>query len=194
VLLAVIVIVRDFKRLLALIGVKNAKSRDEKRVGRWKSRFYVPVKLAVICIILADNIYPYAKAGDFNHDKAAKPLLYGAYTVSTFVKNGDTLAPLLTDEGRWKRVFIHSRGYFITQGMNDEMADYKLAYDTLNKKLVLEGYDAKEPLVLNYASRGDSVLILSGGVRSDLFWVETWKINLKELPVMQNGFHWTIDE
>lgn len=194
VLLSVVIIAPESGRLLGLIGVKFAGSRHEYEAAKWKGGFYKAVKLIVVVLIFVDNINPYAKAGDFNHDKAAKPLLYGAYAVNRFVRNGDTLAPLLTDEYRWKRVFVHSRGYFITQGMNDDMVDYRLSYDTRNKKIVLEKYGVKEPAVLDYITRGDTSLILWGVIHNDSVWVETQRIDLNQLPVMQGGFHWTIDE
>ncbi len=194
VLLSMVVIAPEFGRVLSLVGASIRSGERERGARRWRGNLYIAVKLVVVWLIVVDNMWPYVKADNYNDDKAAKPFLYGAYEVTRFVKNGDTLAPLLTDGYRWKRVFVHSRGYFITQGMNDEMTDHKLSYDTVNRRLGLGEYGVKESVILNYVRYGDTALVLSGVYKGDSVWVATEKIDLTALPVRQGGFRWTIDE
>lgn len=151
-------------------------------------------KVVVITAILFESTFIYFKAKNFNDDKAQRPYLHGAYSVDLFIRNGDTIPPLLTDVGRLKKIFIHRQGYFITQNMNDEMSDYQLNYDYTNKKLILMGYD-KTKIIFDYNySEKDSVLKLSTLVNHDTIKIETKKIDLKSLPLFQNNIHWTIDD
>jgi hypothetical protein len=38
-----------------------------------------------------------------------RPPLYGGYDVETFIRNGDTIPPLLSDASRWRRMFVNDR-------------------------------------------------------------------------------------
>jgi uncharacterized membrane protein YphA (DoxX/SURF4 family) len=194
VLLCLILLIPESKRLFDFFF-----SRKPVSLEKWKpefskrnSRILMVVKTMIIAAILLDPLSLYFRTKNFNDDLAPRPVLHGAYDVTLFVKNSDTLLPLLTDTKRWKRIFIHRRGYLITQLMNDEMSDYNLYVDTTRKKLMME--NANERLYLNYTMKNDSILLVDGNFFGDTLNLELKKIDLKKLPLLQNEFHWTIDQ
>jgi hypothetical protein len=157
-----------------------------------KYRLYLSGKTFIILFILADALAGYVIANNFNDDKAERPKMHGAYSVNTFVRNRDTLEPLMTDMLRWKRVFVHRRGYLIIQGMDDRMEDYSLNYDTLHRELLIEDYNSKA-FTLKYYHPNDSILLLNGSMNENELGVSLKKIPLSRLPLLQNEFHWTSD-
>jgi len=160
-----------------------------------KAKFiYVASKTVVICFLLADALSIYFTANNFNDDKAPRPLFHGAYEVSLFIRNKDTIAPLLNDSTRWKRIFIHRRGYLITQTMNDAMQDYKLEYDTVNQKLSIKKPGDLVITTLDYLQNANGIQELKGKIVNDSICIRLKKINMDQLPLLQKEFNWTIDE
>lgn len=194
-LLSLVTIIPHAKRLYNFFILNKAVAAPQ-----WKPQYsakgrkaYIVAKTFVICFLLFDALALYFRTGDFNNDKAPRPLLHGAYDVKTFIKNGDTLPPLLTDSLQWKRVFVHSRGYFITQFMNDDMQDYELMYDTARHRLLIHNYYSGYKTTLAYTLPDSNILLLTGILHTDTLSIRLQKIPLHKLPALQNDFHWTID-
>lgn len=152
------------------------------------------LKWFVVFILLIDSITMYFKENNFNYDKAVRPFLHGAYKVISFVNNNDTLPPLLTNNFRWKRIFVHRRGYLIAQLMNDEMRDYELAIDSLKKEFLFMSIEDSVVHLLQYQTLADTAIFLNGKFYDDTIKVSLQKINWQNLPLLKNEFSWTIDE
>ncbi|MDQ3112086.1 MAG: hypothetical protein M3R17_19560 [Bacteroidota bacterium] len=159
-----------------------------------KSRIYLIVKGLVVLLIISKSFFIYLQTRNFNDDSAERPFLHGAYDVTLFVKNGDTLLPLTTDEVRWKRVFIHRRGYCIMQNMNDEMTSYMSFVNIPEKQLMFRNEDGNGFSSLNYSEKNDSTLLINGTFFGDKLNLELRKIDLEKLPLMQDDFQWAWDE
>lgn len=151
-------------------------------------------KWLVVLILFADALAIYFKENNFNDDKAARPFLHGAYQVVNFTKNNDTLPPLLTDNFRWRRMFVHRNGYLITQLMNDEMKDYDLAIDSAKKEFLFKSNEDSVVHLLQYQNFSDTSIVLQGKFYNDSIKVNLIKINWQNLPLLKNEFSWTIDE
>jgi len=195
-LLAIVLVLPDVKMLYRFfMGGKAVRLQvwEPSRTSKWRLIFKIG-KACVIGLLCIDAIAPYWTGKQFNDDAILRPPLHGAYEVTNFVHNGDTLPPLLTDVQRWKRVFIHRRGYFIVQHMRDSMYDHALAYDTIQQQLYLKQPETDVEDVLDYRRLNDSVLTLSGVYQQDTLRVTLKKIWLETLPLLQPGFHWTIDQ
>ena len=194
-MLCCIVIAPDAKKMFGfffgkteIVFVRNTGISPFR--NKW---MYAAIKSFVTGFILFDALFMYIKANNFNDDHAPRPFLHGAYDIKLFVKNTDTIAALLTDTTRWKRIFIHRMNYLITQSMNDAMEDYTLEYDTLNHFLMIENHDDTAKTKLHYFRADDSTLFLNGKMYSDSLKIILRKINLNKLPLLQREFHWTMD-
>jgi hypothetical protein len=154
---------------------------------------YSFIKSLVIGGILLESLVGYFNTGYFNDDKAPRPFLHGAYDVQLFIRDNDTIPPLLTDFFRFKKIFVHRKGYFITQYMHDEMDDFELTCDTVNKQLLLSAHDHSK-IIFDYEVEKDSLLILKGKINDQLIKIHAKKMNLARLPLFQDEFHWTIDD
>lgn len=170
--------------------------------GEWAPTFrsprstaaYAVAKALVIGCIVWESMIGYVTADNFNDDTAPRPFLHGAYAVDTFIRNGDTVAPLLTASDRLKRVFVHRRGYFITQTTNDEIRDYRLAYDRTNGVLHLRAADSSTAALAYEFDEPTGRLLLRGRIGGDSIEVRARRIPLEGLPLFGPPLHWTIDE
>lgn len=156
------------------------------------SAIYAAVKSLVIVTILLEASFVYVETGNFNDDSARRPFLHGAYAVELFIRNGDTVPPLLTESDRFKRIFIHRRGYFITQSMNDAMRDYSLGYDRSGQRLLLRNNDSSTALGYDIVGP-DSLLMVRGVMSGDSIVVHARRLDPGALPLLGPSFHWTID-
>ena len=153
---------------------------------------YSVSKSLIIGCLLYETLFIYFKTGNFNDDLASRPFLHGAYDIEVYNENNDTLTASLNAKRRLKRIFIHKHGYFITQSMTDEMVDYKFEYDFTNKKLELYRRDDTGNVL--YFIRQDSVLFLKGKIGNKFITMQARQIDTGKLPLLQNSFHWTIDD
>ena len=172
-------------------GFRKGWSHDWS--GKQGMKLYPGVKALIVAFLIFDVLTPYVHSGNFNDDAAPRPFLHGAYEVQEFVRNGDTLAPLCTLPSRWRRVFVHRRGYFIIQRMDGTMLDYSLNLDRTASRLTVESPRTGDHWQFRY-STVDSVLAgLEGRIEGDSVLITLKALNLKELPLLQNEFHWVID-
>jgi hypothetical protein len=155
---------------------------------------YPILKTLLIAIILLESLWIYISTRHFNDDIVPRPLLHGAYHVDAFILNGDTLAPLLTDTVRWKRIFFHRQGYFITEKMNDEMIDYAVRYDDNKQNIYIIPNDAGTAITLSWQQPDSNTLLLEGSTGPNKLKLLLHPLNWQQLPVLKKEFNWTVDQ
>jgi uncharacterized membrane protein YphA (DoxX/SURF4 family) len=180
------------KELVAFLLTKNYSTNIFLQ-RKSKHKFLIFVKWMMILLIIVDGLAVYVKSNNYNDDAQPKPLLHGAYEATIFVVNGDTLPPLTTDTIRWRRIFMHNRGYLITQYMNDAMQDYELQVDSIKHTIAIVNTEDSSRHFFNYSKSSDTTLTLNGKLYKDSLNIHFNKIDLKKLPLLQNEFSWTID-
>lgn len=159
-----------------------------------KKAIRLVLKGLVISCLFWEALYVHVISGNYNDDLATRPYLHGAYEVKHYVKNGDTLPPLLTDDSYIRRFFIHREGYFIIQGMNDEFRDFRLQYDTTHHLLMLFS-DHVPAMQLHYTfAEKDSTLTLTTRLNNDSMILSAKRLDLTSLPLLKSDFHWTSDD
>lgn len=187
-LLCILLVAPHRKRLLQFFSGKATNEnrpqpfyRDEK----WK-RVYVPLKIAVIALLLLDSCFYNLQTGNFNDDKFPRPPLHGAYEINFFRQNGETL---LHDPLRWKRVFIHRRNYLIVQHEDETMQDFPIETDTAAHLIRISAAD-----YFSYRVNADSSLSFTGKIGADDYKLELRKIPLENLPLLKKEFGWMMDQ
>jgi hypothetical protein len=187
-LLSFIISLPGFKKIY-YVFLKNQWRKESSLVlfnTPKKIMIHAAVKAMLIGIIILESFIGYVKTGIYNDDEAPRPLLHGAWKVAQHVYKNDTLN--CTDKNYIKNIFIHRKGYFIIENKKGEMKDYKLSYNSENKNLLLTDYD-NSTINFHYENKGDSLFL-----KNETMNIKVQKMNLKESPLLQNDFHWTIDE
>jgi hypothetical protein len=190
--LSTIIIIPEIKLLRSICFSENIVR--ERLTVKPKIRFLnsPALKMSIVCFLILNAIVPYLKTGNFNDDIAERPYLHGAYEVNTFVVNGDSISALNANLFRWKRFFVHRRGYFIIQDMQEIMYDFKLNIDKNNSLLVLLDYkNAENKYRFRIEDKRDK-LVLNGNFRGDSIYLEANKIDMRKIPLLKNEFHWMV--
>jgi uncharacterized membrane protein YphA (DoxX/SURF4 family) len=147
-------------------------------------------KFLVIAFVLFMNIYNAVDAMKQYGEAAPKPPLYGIYSVKTFVRNRDTIAPLRTDSTRWHNLIIGYPGFSTVKMTNDKMMYYAFKPDTIAKKIVMFGYnDTTKKSYFVYAEIGKDSLLLKGKWMNDSLFIGMKKFDLNNFLLVSRGFH-----
>jgi hypothetical protein len=124
-------------------------------------------------------------------DTAPKPPLYGLYEVATFVRNGDTIPPLLTDTFRWRRVVVVYPGSLSIRSMSDSGRGFAAEVDTVKGVLTLTPrQDSTTHFVLSYVRPDSAHLTVHGTWAADTLHVEMVRRDEGDFLLMNRGFHW----
>lgn len=192
-LMLALLIAMPVYRLLFRFFILEQRTFSQQKVAEtaYRHRLWTTLLQAgVICWFLLDSLWPYLRSGNYNDDLVVRPPLHGAWQVDHFSRNGDTMR---SRNAAWDKAFVHRRGYFIIQ-QQGAMKDYKLYYDTAARRIGLQDYEQEGYDELSYWLQGDSLLHLTGVLNRDTLSVGLKRIDLAQLPALQNEFNWTTEE
>jgi hypothetical protein len=137
-------------------------------------------KLLAIAFIFTEALFPYLKGMNFNDDTVPRPALHGAYEVTG---TGSSL----------KRIFIHRKGYMVLQDTADRMEDFKLEIDSVQNRFFITDYEQNTRCIYYRYDKQLRTLDLRFQDETGDRYLGTKYLEWKELPLLQNEFHWTVD-
>lgn len=124
---------------------------------------------------------------------APKTPLYGIYNVKTFVRNKDTVAPML-DSVRWKQIYIDgtpSYSYGRVQTTNDSSKNYAFRPDTVGHLLTIFSYaDTTKKYRFHYEFPTKDSLVLVGNWKNDSVWISFKRYDVNNFLLLRRGYHW----
>ena len=188
-LIAIVIVAPDLKRLLNLILNRTSNKLDSINSfasEKWKIGANI-LKWAFIAIILYNEI-DYTTS--LYKTRQIKPELFGLYEVTNFVSNQDTIPPLLSHRTRWRYIFIDRPTSIQVSRMNKSRYGLESKIDTIKNKIKLTEYnDSTLVYNLNF-QKTDSTLILSGIFRKDTIFCATKRLDKKDFRLTSRGFNW----
>ena len=139
----------------------------------WPDRAVGAGRGLLLALLLLETAGPYLQSGIFDDDAAPRPLLHGAYALRAELPAG----------GGLRRVFIHRRGYLITEDTAGRFRDYPLRYAPGGLLL------GPRPDTLRYQAAG-GFLLLRGSIGPDSGRWRARPLPWRQLPLLRGG-HWT---
>ncbi len=122
----------------------------------------------------------------------------GVFNVQTYIKNGDTLAPLLTDTTRWRRLVVQDFAgglYASVKVMSDSGTSWQIRPDTAAHRLVMtRRIDTTIKYRFSYAFSGPNDLLLLGKWKEDSVDIMLKKYDINKFILVNRGFHWINEE
>jgi len=193
VLMSLFLLFRDYHRLLNFF-FKNREAAPSNLTPhrfktKWKNIVLVTIKYLLVAYVVIGDLISAVQGGAQYGDKAKKPLFYGIYNVVSFVRNKDTLPPLITDTTRWNKLLISYKDGAQIKFMNDSLKYYSFKPDTTNHAFVVNSYtDTLHKYVLYYSFKKDTML-LNGAWKSDTLHIRLAKYDFKNFRLLNRGFH-----
>lgn len=123
--------------------------------------------------------------------KAEKPLLYGAYEVTSVTVNGDTLTNY-KDQRLWKNIGFQWQGSLRVQRYSSpKKSYYGLEKDSLSDRLKLTSwYNPDDVFYLNYKALDSVNFQYNYILESDTIQVATKKLQKEDFLLSKRGFNW----
>ena len=194
VLMAAIIFMTDIKRFTSVF-IKNKSTESYNYYYPITSQSYHKTintvkKILVPLIIIAASIMGYLAELNVT-DKNHKPALYGIWKSEIFIKNNDTIAPLITESKRWHYLIIERKGKAVVKTMDNQILHYNFRTDTTNQKISMYRVNGDiDSLNLNYKTTNKTFLKLKGILKNDSITVKLFKKDLEDFPLKSRGFHW----
>lgn len=166
-LASIVLVVPDVRRLIAVLVLnRTAPPADLSfQLPRWLARSRRVLK--PIIVLLATCV-PLVFSSRIAPQLRARPPLFGIYDVDRFVRNGDTIPPLMTDSTRWQRVVFSRPGVMSTKVMTDRMRSFGVSVDTTNHRVTFwPSTTPSQKSSLEYEPTANSGLRVRGLVRGD---------------------------
>jgi hypothetical protein len=161
--------------------IKSAKYH--KIIFRTKSI----VLLILICFI-SFNFYTTERNRGNNRKK---PPLYGIWEASHFIKNGDTLQPLITDVYRWRYLIVDVKDKATIKTMDDLKHPYTFITDSTSQKIMIHKKDSEsEEYNFDYKNPNSEILQLNGIIASDTLHILFSRKDHTKFNLNARGFNW----
>ena len=193
-LMAVYIAAPELNRLLKFFFLNQTTSLRQpafRFATKWKRITAYTFKSLLLLYFLVNFIQQGIADQKAFGDQLPKASFYGYYKVENFVRNRDTLAPLLTDTLRWKNIIFSNYNRASIKKMNDTLIGFTYKEDTILKRIILT---QREDTLLKYSfaySKGKvGTMDLKGFVGKDSVSLLLSKIDLNGLLLNNRGFNW----
>lgn len=114
-------------------------------------------------------------------------VLHGAWRVDRHVRDGVDVAPLFTDDTRWRKLIIHEYGATL-RFATDRRTHRRVQIDPIARTLTLETPGGLQRYTLSYARPAHDRLVLDGTFAGHVIHVEL--VLEPPPPLTTRGFHW----
>jgi uncharacterized membrane protein YphA (DoxX/SURF4 family) len=120
-----------------------------------------------------------------------KATIYGTFEVEEFVRNGQTVPPLLTDASRWRRLTSFYPEVLSVRWMDDSLHKYTSEYSPAKHSIALSPWGGKgEKGAFTYAFPDKDHLVLQGTLLEDALKVKLRRLDTSQFLLVSRGFHW----
>ena len=193
---ALFIALLDYKRILNLFILRKPKTFVNELKPLFNNRKY---GIAATVLKYAFIIYVFYSYTSSNMEywqqryKAPEPYFYGVHDTELFIKNNDTIPPLLTDKIRWKRLMMdkgYLSRYMVVRGMKDQPRWYTYDLDSINKTLKMTSTsDSLDILDLTF-TKNDSIISFNGLWKNDSIQIKLKRFDTSKILLTNRGFHW----
>ena len=120
----------------------------------------------------------------------SKSELYGIWESQHFIKNKDTLPPLLTDSYRWRYLIINYKEKASVKKMNDSIDRYQFEVNKEQKEVIFKRTIDSIPHRFSYTLINPGHLKLSGVLDKDSLSIEFKRKLEADFRLIKRKFHW----
>jgi uncharacterized membrane protein YphA (DoxX/SURF4 family) len=157
---------------------------------RWMNISRLVLKCLVIVLGTYTTIHSIQKYVKQYGDERTKPHYYGIYNVQYWIRNKDTVQPLMTDTTRWRRLILDFPGFAAVYLMNDSIKFYSFNVDSTFKTVTLYSNSDTAHKYKMAISGDSSKLYLEGQLAKDSVRIWFLSQDLNSFRLLSRGFHW----
>lgn len=192
--LSALIIGPHWKQLLNFF-LKGESAKLESDGGHlsflYQPKTRATLKTFVFGVLLIEALHFPLSTGSVNDDSISRPLYHGAYEIVSIKDDGGAEVESLQI---LERFFIHRRSYLIYQFKDDQMVDYVLK-DTEYDSIKVKSKNSEDLNNIYFSLYADETILQISDILDGVpCTISGRRLNWQELPLLQDDFHWTIDE
>ncbi len=194
-LMSLILLLTDFKRLFGLFftnhTIKKAvyfspymHDKDIIKVVRGIKLLFI---FGITGLYGFNNFSSTKKYGE----NREKPTLYGIWEARHFIRNSDTIPPLVTDHNRWRYLIIDRKDKATIKSMDGKKKHYTFKPDSISNQIVFnrEKSESDTPN-FTYDNSSKDYLELNGTIDSDTLSIVLFRKDPENFLLKSRGFNW----
>jgi len=141
--------------------------------------------------ILGVNTYQSASSWREYGGGRPKAPLYGIWDVAQMTVDGQLRAPLLTDNGRWRRMIFDFPDSATAQHLDETFERFRAIFDSQKSSFTLSRQDDKTwKAELNYQRSAADELRIIGTMAGHSVLMKLKRVDEKKFLLASRGFHW----
>lgn len=193
-LMGVYLMASEARRLLDFF-VLNRPAAPATRVPlfqrRWLNNGVLALQLLLLIYVGASELYQGHQRYKQSGDGAPAPPLFGIYNVDEFIVDGQTRPAVLTDDARWRRVTFERYNLMAVFPGESPVQRYKIKLDSAKHSLQLSKIvPGSWKASFSFEENSPTQLTLRGEMDGRKIEATLRRVELKSLPLYENGFHW----
>ncbi|RNC87704.1 MAG: hypothetical protein ED556_00510 [Winogradskyella sp.] len=193
ILMAGVIFVTDIKRFVSVFFKNKAVESYDYYYPVTSKSYYKTIgilkKILLSVAIIAGCVLGYLaqlNISDVNH----RPKLYGIWETQTYIKNNDTIPPMLTDSERWRYLLIERKDRAIVKTMTDDLIAYTFVTDSIENKITVYNEDSEKDSFFDFELVDSDVLKLWGTLENDSLAVIFKRKELNDFTLKSRKFNW----
>lgn len=119
-----------------------------------------------------------------------KSELYGIWEAQLFIKNKDTLAPLITDSYRWRYLIVNYKDKAVVKKMNDSIDRYIFEINSELKEVFFKRVTDSIPHHFSYTLINPEHLRFQGAIENDSLIIDFKRKLESDFKLKKRKFHW----
>ena len=120
----------------------------------------------------------------------SKSEFYGIWESELFIKNGDTLKPLLSDSYRWRYFIVNYKKKAAIKKMNDSIDRYQFTFNADRKEIVFNRENDSLSQRFFYTFENPKLLRLKGVLDGDSLQIHFKRKPETDFRLINRKFHW----
>ncbi len=190
VLFSLFLLAFDGRRILnVLVLNKTARAVDYKPVFTDKRHRYAALVFKVLFI--ASIIIPNTKNTwvwyQQLESRAENVPLYGIWEVEEFIRNDESVPPLITDDERWHYLIFEHPDRAVIIRTNQDRDHFSAQVDTTGQTIALSRQNVSK--FFSY-EKTDSVLVLTGEREDETHTITLHHFDMENFRLIDRGFNW----
>jgi uncharacterized membrane protein YphA (DoxX/SURF4 family) len=149
------------------------------------------LQLLLLIYVGASELYQSHQRYKQSGDGASAPPLFGVYNVDEFIVDGQTRPAVFTDDARWRRVTFERYNLMAIFPGDTPVQRYKIKLDPVKRSLQLSKIvPGSWKANFSFEEISPIQLTLRGEMDGRKIEATLRRVELKSLPLYENGFHW----
>ena len=193
VLMSLVLLIIDRERIFNFF-IRNKEVKEKQYATYIKNKSLLKVisflkkaiQIIVIILVFVQCFIQFKATAQLK----SKSKLYGIWEADLFIKENDTLLPLITDNYRWRYLIIDYKGKAAVKKMNESIDRYLITENVELKEIVFSKTLDSLPNKFSYSLIDKNKIRFIGTLNGEQLNIEFNKIPEKSFRLKNRGFHW----